>query len=291
MRLRTISLLPLIPALLVAVLSSALSAHESAKAKPISPKDGVIELFNGKDLSGLYTFLRDTKYEDPRKVFTVHDGLLHISGDGWGGVITKNEYRDYHMICEFKWGERTWEKRIDRARDSGVLVHGTGPDDGYSGVWMESMEAQIIEGGVGDVLVVKGGGDVPLSLTAEVTKDRDGETVWKAGGEKKTFERGRINWYGRDPDWKDVINFRGPQDVDSPHGQWTRMEVICDGGRITILVNGVKVNEGFDSNPSYGKLTIQSEAAEIFIRRWELWPLGKAPAPIVTTSAASPSGR
>ncbi len=277
MHLRTTSLVPLVSAMFLSLCFSARGADSSAANKPISPTDGVIKLFNGKDLSGLYTFLRDTKYEDPRKVFTVHDGLLHISGDGWGGVITKKEYRDYHMVCEFKWGERTWEKRVDRARDSGVLVHCTGPDGGYSGIWMESMEAQIIEGGVGDILVVRGSGDVPLALTCEVTKDRDGETVWKEGGERKTFDRGRINWYGRDPDWKDVLGFRGPQDVDSPHGQWTRMDVICDGGRITILVNGVKVNEGFDSHPSYGKLTIQSEAAEIFIRRWELWPLGKAP--------------
>lgn len=266
----------LLPAILLSALSAFAIAAESPKSEPITPSD-VIKLFNGKDLSGLYTFLKDTKYEDPRNVFTVHDGLLHISGDGWGGVITKNEYRDYHMICEFKWGERTWGKRVDRARDSGVLVHGTGPDDGYAGIWMESMEAQIIEGGVGDILVVKGSGDVPLSLTCEVTKDRDGEDVWKEGGEKKIFQRGRINWCGRDPDWKDVKNFRGKKDVDSSHGKWTRMDVICHGGRITILVNGVKVNEGFDSQPFYGKLTIQSEEAEIFVRRWELWPLGKAP--------------
>ena len=51
----------------------------------------------------LYTRLRDTKLEDQRKVFTVHDGLLHISGDGFGGVVTKDAYRDYHLILEFKW--------------------------------------------------------------------------------------------------------------------------------------------------------------------------------------------
>ena len=60
--------------------------------------------------------------------------------------------------------------------------------------------------------------------------------------------------------------------------EWTRMDVICDGDRVTILVNGVKANEGFNVRPAAGKLTIQSEMAEIFIRCWELWPLGKAPA-------------
>ena len=39
----------------------------------------------------------------------------------------------------------------------------------------------------------------------------------------------------------------------------------------------LKVNEGFEANPSYGRLQMQTELAELFIRRWELWPLGKAP--------------
>lgn len=254
---------------------------DEPRREPIIPKDRVFRLFNGQNLDGLYTWLRDAKHDDPRKVFTVHDGLLHISGDGWGGVTTKDEYRDYHLVAEFKWGERTWAERKERARDSGVLIHCTGPDGNYNNTWMNSIEAQIIEGGVGDILVVRGTnpeGPKTATLTAEVTKDRDGENVWKTGGERMIFERGRINWYGRDPDWKDVLGFRGQEDVDSPHGRWTRMDVICDGGRVTIFVNGVIVNEGFDAVPSAGKLLFQTEGAEIFVRRWELWPLGKAPA-------------
>ncbi len=274
---RPIALFGLTALILLLLSTSRATAQQPDPQKPISPTDGVIKLFNGKDLTGLYTFLKDTKYEDPRKVFTVHDGLLHISGDGWGGVCTKQPYRDYHAICEFKWGERTWDNRAKRARDSGLLVHCFGPDGGYGGIWMQSIEAQIIEGGVGDLLVVRGNKEDTLSLTCEVTKDRDGESVWTKGAPKQTFTAGRINWYGRDPDWADVIDFRGPKDIDSPHGKWTRIDVVCDGGHVQYYVNGVLANEGFDAQPSAGKLTIQSELAEIFIRRWELWPLGKAP--------------
>ena len=32
--------------------------------------------FNGKDLSGFYTYLHDSKYDDPKKVFSVRDGVL-----------------------------------------------------------------------------------------------------------------------------------------------------------------------------------------------------------------------
>ena len=254
-----------------------------AEEKAITPKDCAIKLFNGKNLDGLYVWMRDTAFEDPRKVFTVNDkGYLHISGDGYGGLITKKSYRDYHMVIEFKWGEKTWANRVDRTRDSGVLFHCHGPEGGYGNTWHASIEAQIIEGGVGDILVLTGkdqktGEPIPTSLTCEFTKDRDGEKIWKRGSPRTTLSSGRVNWLHRDVDWVDKINFRGKQDVESEFGKWTRMDVICDGGHVLIKVNGVEVNEGFEANPSEGKLLVQTELAEMFVRKWELWPLGKAP--------------
>ena len=242
------------------------------------PGKEVIKLFNGKNLDGLYTYLKDTGYEDPEKVFTVVDGMLHISGEKYGYIATRDAYRDYHLVAEFKLGKKTWEPRKDRARDSGIMIHCAGPD-GNQGTWMASIEYQIIEGGVGDLLVVGGkyadGSPVPMSLTCEVTMDRDGENVWRKGGERRTFTGGRINWYGRDPDWTDTIGFRGHDDVQSPLGEWTRADVICDGGHIVAKVNGRIVNEGFDAFPTQGKIIFQSEGAEIFFRRLELHPLEK----------------
>ncbi|QDT31925.1 3-keto-disaccharide hydrolase [Thalassoglobus polymorphus] len=248
----------------------------------ISPTDGPIKIFNGRNLEGMYTWIRGSDYADPKKIFTVKDGMIHISGDGYGGLITNESYRDYHLILEFKWGKKTWGNRVDRTRDSGLLVHCWGPDGGLSNTWMASIEAQIIEGGVGDILVLSGSDPVtgqayPVSLTAEITKDRDGEKVWKKGGERTTLSRGRINWYGRDVDWVDKIDFRGKDDVESPFGEWTRMEVIADGGHLLYKVNGVVVNEGFEAKPDFGKLLLQTEQAEMFVRRYELWPIGKAP--------------
>ena len=245
---------------------------------------GFIPLFNGKNLDGFYTWLEDSKRNDPHQVFRVTDGMLHVTGDGFGGLLTNKEYHDYHCILEFKWGTRVWRERKKRTKDSGLLIHSVGADGGYKGIWMPSIEVQIIEGGVGDFILVAGddgqGDEVPLSLTCPSARDRDGEVIWKEGGQRETFNmqnRKRINWYGRDPDWEDVLGFRGKNDVESPSGQWTRMDVICDGGHIQVYVNGVKVNEAFDSHPSKGRLQLQSELAEIFVRRWELWPVGKAP--------------
>lgn len=253
-----------------------------SRGHAISPSDGPIKLFNGRNLEGFYTWIRGLNYADPKKVFTVRDGMIHISGDGYGGLITNRAYCDYHLIIEFKWGEKTWGERAARSRDSGLLLHCWGPDGGYGNTWMASIEAQIIEGGVGDILVLTGtdpnsGKVLPTSLTAEITRDRDGEMVWKNGGERVTISGGRINWFGRDVDWTDTIGFRGCDDVESPHGEWTRMDVIADGGQLIYKVNGVTVNEAFEANPDAGKLLLQTEQAEMFVRRFELWPLGQAP--------------
>ncbi len=271
--------LGLLLVLLLFCSSTSLLAKETAKSqKPIVPKDGPIKLFNGKDLTGFYTFLKDTKYEDPRQVFTVKDGVLIISGDGLGGLYTNDRYADYHMVCEFKWGPRTWGPRKERTKDSGVLVHGFGPDDSYGGgVWFSSVEAQLIQGGCGDFIIVNGKDDdgKPTNITgkAKVVKDRDGEAVWDPKGEVATFGGGRINNHYRDPDWADTLNFRGKEDVENPDGQWNTMEVICRGNEILIKVNGHLVNHMTDCSIDSGKILIQSEWAEIHVRRWDLLPL------------------
>jgi hypothetical protein len=259
---------------------------QTAESVPISPRESVIKLFDGKSLNGFYTFLKDTKFEDPRQVFRVTDGMLHVTGDGLGCLTTNKEYRDYHLVLEFKWGPRTWGNRKMSTKDSGLLIHSVGADGGYGDTWMPSIEVQIIEGGMGDFILVAGndkdGKPVPLSLTCEVDRDRNGQAIWKRGGRRETFDlnnRKRINWYGRDPDWEDKLGFRGKHDVDNPDGQWNRFDVICEGGHIQSYVNGTLVNEAFDASPTFGRIQLQAELAEIFFRRFELWPLGKGPKP------------
>src|SRR4051812_13564638 len=76
-------------------------------ADPIAPTDETIVLFNGKDLTGLRTWLKESKGEDPKKVFTVRDGVIHASGEGNGYVATDKAYRDYHLSVEYRWGKKT----------------------------------------------------------------------------------------------------------------------------------------------------------------------------------------
>lgn len=261
----------------------------------IAPSDGVIKLFDGHTLDNCYVWMKGAGRRDPQQVFKAHHGAIHVSGDGLGALVTQKRYRDYHLVLEFKWGERTWHERKEAARDSGLLVHSGGADGAYGDAWLPSIEVQIIEGGVGDFVPVTGKGvdgkPVPISFTCQVERDRDGEPVWNAGGKRETFagkSLQRVNWFGRSVDWSDSKGFRGPKDVDSPHGQWTRLDVRCDGGHIETFVNGVKVNEAFDVEPRAGQLQLQTEMAEVFFRRWELWPLDKAPTP---TPASQEKGK
>lgn len=245
-----------------------------------------MQLFNGKDLSNFDTWLVDHHDADADHVFQVVDQVdgaaaIRVSGQHYGGFITKEEFSDYHLVVEFRWGLVTWGNRKDRSRDSGILLHCQGdygnsrPD--FNGPWMRSIECQIIEGGTGDFILVGGydkqGEQSVPTLTATAGRDRDGETIYDPRGKATEFQGGRINWYGRDPDWKDVLGFRGKQDVESPAGEWTRIEVICDGDSITNIVNGKVVNAASLSSLKRGKILFQSEGAELYFRKIELTPL------------------
>jgi len=94
-------------------------------------------------------------------------------------------------------------------------------------------------------------------------------------GRPQTLERGRFDWFGRDPNWKDELGYRGPSDLEKPVGEGNRQEVIAYGDTLTNIVNGVVVNKGYRVYPTAGKIQIQSEGAEIYFRRIELLPLDR----------------
>jgi len=243
-------------------------------------------LFNGRDLTNFYTWLVDHKTADPDRVFTVAtiDGVpaIRVTGRHFGAFITREEFSNYRLVAEYSWGKSTWGGRKNATKDSGILLHCQGPDGNtsrdFNGPWMLSQECQIIEGGTGDFILVAGhdaqGNRIVPKLTVKASKDRDGEDIYDPkNGTEREFQGGRINWWGRDPDWKDVLGFRGKQDVESPGTEWTRVEVICDGDSITNIVNGHVVNHGTKSTLTKGKIIFQSEGAELYFRKVDVIPL------------------
>ena len=63
--------------------------------------------------------------------------------------------------------------------------------------------------------------------------------------------------------------------MESPLGEWTRVECTCDGNTITVTVNGTTVNHAYDVFPAAGKILLQCEGFELFVRKFELHPLKK----------------
>jgi hypothetical protein len=234
---------------------------------------------------------------DPERLFRIEQdaagrALLRVTGHGMGGLITKRRYRDYRIVVEFRWTGHTWGSREKNARDNGLLLHCNGRPGNWApsgakftgkfeSTFMKSVELQIIEGGVGDILVLDGwqedGTRWPTTLRARCSKDRDGEPVFDKNAELRPFEGFRLNWWGRDQDWKDEIGFRGKQDVESPIGEWTRVEAIVRGGDLTYFVNGILVNEAKDCSMTEGRIFIQTEGAEILFRKLDLEPLEAKP--------------
>lgn len=148
-----------------------------------------ISLFNGKDLAGWTTFIKYNKdekidpREDPKGIFKVEDGIIHVSGERFGCLTTQDEYENYRLVVEFKWGEKRWPPRENVVRDSGILMHAVGPDK----VWTKSIECQIQEHDCGDFFLVDG---PTIEVDGKVVKNRAIKTkdAEKPTGEWNTIE-------------------------------------------------------------------------------------------------------
>jgi hypothetical protein len=207
-----------------------------------TPAPETLRLFNGRDLDGWTIHLPHADgadpTTDPKQVFRVHNGLLHVSGQEFGYIATRDEFEDFHLIVEFRWGDRRWPPRENAKRDSGICYHVVGPDK----VWPRSIECQIQEGDCGDFWMVDG-----ARLTVRGVRNEPGSAVRAV----KTA------------------------DAEKPHGQWNTIEVISQNGSLIHKVNGVVVNQGSDPEPRRGRILLQSEGAEIVFRRVEITPLDR----------------
>ena len=191
-------------------------------------------LFNGKDLSGWYPFLKTKgKNNDVDTVFSVYNGLLKITGKEFGYIVTERSFTDFHLVVEFKWGEKKYPPRENRVRDNGICYY-VAPTDK---VWPRSVECQIQEGDCGDFWLID-------SVTAVVDGVQQGPTKNTRVIKKK--------------------------DNEKPTGEWNRIEVIANKGKCTHIVNGVIVNEAENVSLRSGRILIQSEGAETYYRKVDI---------------------
>lgn len=282
---------PLRVFLMAAIIGLFTSPLDSAvpERPPIEVQAPVV-LYDGKtvrDLSRFYTWLGVKAYEDPNRVFTVVDLIdsapaIRLSGEDWGGIVTRESYSRYRLVAEFRWGSVTWRPRLNLARKSGILLHCQGADGNFKPTfdspWITSIEFEIFDGRTGDAVLVPGyrsRGDTERILPRATMRALPGDNHWNPNGTPREFVSGqsRLHWFGKDPDWKDVLGFRGRRDIEKPSGEWNRLEAIVDGGNMAFLVNGVRVMELTNCSVTHGRILFQSESAEIFFRRIELHPL------------------
>jgi len=86
-----------------------------------------LELFNGKDLSGWVSHLKNDAPAD--KTWSVKDGSIVCTGAPNGYLRTEKAFKNYK--CTVEW-------RFVKAGNTGVIVHMTLPD----AVWPKSIECQ-----------------------------------------------------------------------------------------------------------------------------------------------------
>jgi hypothetical protein len=254
------------------VLSSA-SASAASGAKP--ENDGWIPLFNGKDFNGWYTYLDSSgKNKDPKGVFKVESGMIHIldvpMGDGKsdnGYLATNQDFSNVRIHAEYKWGV----KRASLGkRNSGLLYLAVGPD----AIYPTSLECQIEETDVGDLWIVNGASVTAFFISPSLPMYDDdmqaGTRVRSAPGDSS-----RVLKSG---------------DFENRDG-WNAVEVVIQGDQSTHLVNGRIVNSAHDiqqpdpKNPSHmipltsGRILLEAEGSEIWFRDIRVKPLGTSAKP------------
>jgi hypothetical protein len=246
-------------------------------------------IFNAKDLTGwdvyigpLYDSIKNDfagdpigLNKDPHKVFSVvkEDGrpAIRISGENFGGLSTQQEFANYHLRLEFKWGKLKWGPKRNAKRDSGLLYHAVGPHAVDWFFWMRSQEFQIQEGDCGDYWGCGGAfADVPA------TKHGDNKFIYAPGTPLLTFR-------DKGPNGRNCIK---GSDAEKPSGEWNTIDLYCYGDTSIHVVNGKTVMvlynlrqpEGSgDERLNKGKIQIQSEGAEVFYRNLEVEEISSLP--------------
>lgn len=66
---------------------------------------------------------------------------------------------------------------------------------------------------------------------------------------------------------------RQSADAEKPVGEWNTFQVVCAQDTVTILVNGQEMNRASGCDPAAGKIGLQSEGAQLEVRRVTLEPL------------------
>ncbi|HYG39989.1 MAG TPA: DUF1080 domain-containing protein [Cytophagales bacterium] len=219
---------------------------------PVDESDNIIKPIGyNKDETNVFSVIEDNG-----------EPVIKVSGEIYGCLYTKQEYENYHLKLKVKWGDKKYEPRTDKLKDSGILYHSIG-DSGvdYWRAWMLSQEFQIMEGHMGDYWNIA---NSAIDIRAYLPEGQM-NSVASLTQPFLPFGSG-TNGEG--------FCLRS-ENHESPAGEWTTLELICFEDKSLHIVNGhvvmVLQNSRFNDKGKFvpltkGRIQLQSEAAETYFK-------------------------
>ncbi|MBC3756818.1 DUF1080 domain-containing protein [Hyunsoonleella sp. SJ7] len=213
---------------------------------------------------------------DIKNVFTTTningETILNISGEIYGSITTKDSYGNYHFSTQFKWGNKKWEPRLLRKKDSGILFHSYGDYGRFWNTWKTCLEFQVQETDLGDFISLSGNRANPKVDAPKVEIRGDGNAKTKQYNPNlDTYFEGKGY----------IHAFLEPQ---NPHGSWNHLELYVVGNDAVYVVNGDivmvvenAVNPETNKPLTEGQIQIQSEAAECYYKQMTITPIAEFP--------------
>lgn len=207
---------------------------------------------------------------DPKHVVSVievnGEQQLQISGEIYAGITSRKYFEGFHFSAEVKWGSKKWPPRENAKRDSGLLYHASGRHGRFWNVWKRCVEYQIQEGDFGDLFMLAGTGGTVRVEELKQEKRWDPKHGWNPA---KPYQRsGRV---------------KRSENFESPHGEWTRVEVYAVGQQAVHLVNGQpvlaidEIRMNGDEPLTGGEIQLQSEGAEVYYRNIKIRSIEQLP--------------
>lgn len=236
-------------------------------------------LFNGRNLEGFDTYLGKSlpdewaevsKAATTESVFSIAEiegeKVIHISGEINGSLATKEAFENYHLRLVYKWGDTVYNKR-----NSGLLYHSFGEFGVAIETWMANIELQLMHGNLGDTYLMA---NTACDIPAQKNTDTE-QWVFTPGADMVPFSEhtnGRL--------------IRKSKDLEKPLGEWNVVDLYCFGTTAVHVVNGTPVMVNYNTATyedgkrrplTSGKIQIQSEGAELFIKSLDIRPIDSIP--------------
>ena len=199
-------------------------------------RNRAIELFNGKDLTGWKYVLAEPEVS-VSQVWSVQNGVLTCQGKPLGALYGGPAVTNFRLVVEYRWPP--------------------GSEPGNSGIFSRigepikplpcAIEVQLKHRSAGDLLGLQG---KPI-----------------AGGQPRFFEVKKHAVAG------DITGVAKVLDAEDPPGEWNRVEILAQGERYRVWLNGKLVNDAYGVDLASGPVGIQSEGGVVQFRHITLTPL------------------